>query len=190
VIPADLPWPRLAIAPARDAGVSEPDARFERVVKEHGAALSRLAFAYAADAADRDDLLQDILFALWRALPAFRGECTERAYVFRVAHNRALTHRRRRRRAVPPQAATVLGDPPPDPASRAAAAERHARLMAAVRRLPASQRQVVMLYLEGLTNLEIADVLGVTANNVGVRLARAREMLRAWLGPEQAEGSA
>jgi RNA polymerase sigma-70 factor (ECF subfamily) len=57
--------------------------------------------------------------------------------------------------------------------------------MAAVRQLPPSQRQVVMLYLEGLVNLEIAEVLGVTANNVGVRLARARQLLRELLGAEQ-----
>jgi len=182
-----LPWPGAATPPAREAALSESDARFERVVKEHGAALSRLAQAYAADAADRDDLQQDILFALWRALPAFRNECTERAFIFRVAHNRALTHRRRWRRAVPVEAAAMVGDPPPDPASRAAAKERHSRLMAAVRRLPGSQRQVVMLYLEGLTNLEIADVLGVTPNNVGVRLARARQMLRDLLGAVHAE---
>lgn len=52
--------------------------RFERVVREYGAALARLAAAYAPDRANRDDLSQEILLAIWRALPRFRGESSTR----------------------------------------------------------------------------------------------------------------
>src|SRR4030095_8654443 len=71
---------------------------FERLMREHGASLVRLASAYERNTASRDDLVQEMALALWRALPAFRGECSERTLVFRIAHNRAVTHVGRNRR--------------------------------------------------------------------------------------------
>ena len=66
--------------------------RFEHVLGEHGAAISRLAYSYEAVAGIREELVREIALAIWRALPHFRGECSERTFVFRIAHNRGLTH--------------------------------------------------------------------------------------------------
>ena len=57
----------------------------------------RLAASYTEHSSDRDDLFQDIAIALWKALPGFRGECSERTFLFRVAHNRAIDYLRRHR---------------------------------------------------------------------------------------------
>jgi RNA polymerase sigma-70 factor (ECF subfamily) len=70
----------------------------------------------------------------------------------------------------------------PDPEGSLGSAERHAALLTAVRELPLSQREVVTLALEELSYDEIADVLGTTTSNVGVRLNRAKEALRAKMG--------
>ena len=153
--------------------------RFARLVREHGPALRRLAGAWERDAAAQEDLLQEILFALWRALPRFRGEATERTFVFRVAHNRALTHRFRR----PPRGASLdeaveVSDPSPSPEALAAADQQRQRLAAALRRLPVVLRQVLVLGLEGLSRGEMAEVLGTTENNATVRLSRARKALQ------------
>ena len=161
--------------------------RFERVVREHGAALARLAATYAPESADRDDLAQEILLAIWRALPRFRGESSERTFVFRVAHNRGITYRSRRRRHLPPLPeeggdAREVPDAGPDPAARLERARRHERLIAAVGRLPGPQRLAVLLHLEGLSHREIAAVQGITEENVAVRLTRARRALRQLLG--------
>ena len=75
------------------------DRDFDRVLAEFGPALRRLAGSYETDPGRRDDLAQEIAIALWRALPRFRGECSLRTFVYRVAHNRALTHVWRRGRA-------------------------------------------------------------------------------------------
>jgi RNA polymerase sigma factor (sigma-70 family) len=155
--------------------------RFERIAGEYGPALARLAAAYARDKADRDDLLQEILVAIWRALPSFRGDASERTFVFRIAHNRGITFATRRRPAQPMDLETLV-DPRPDPASTLAFSDRHERLMAAVHRLAEPQRQCVMLNLEGLSNRQIAEVQGATENNVAVRLTRARKALRELLG--------
>jgi RNA polymerase sigma factor (sigma-70 family) len=165
----------------------EPGQAFDRVAREYGAALARLAAGYAADPADRDDLVQEILVALWRALPTFRGESSERTFVFRVAHNRALTFVARRRRHAPLEDAGPVADPRPLADAALARAQRHARLVDAVRRLPEPQRQTVMLHLEELSHEEIAEVQGTTVGNVAVRLTRARKALRALLGEEEGD---
>lgn len=154
--------------------------RFDRIVREHGPALRRLALTYAGTAADADDLFQEICFGLWRSLPSFRGDCSERTFAFRIGHNRGLTYRARRRQHEPIDDA--VADHGPGPETIAARAVRRDRLLAAVRRLPEGLRQVVTLSLEGLTAPEIGEVLGITDNNVAVRLTRARQRLRAELG--------
>jgi RNA polymerase sigma-70 factor (ECF subfamily) len=154
------------------------DQHFERVVLAYRGALRRLAAAYEPDAHEQEDLVQDILFALWRALPSFRGECSERTFVYRVAHNRALTHRRHaRQRGEALERAEAVADPRSNPAERAEAVQRREYLLDAIRRLPPAYRQVVTLRLEDLSNAEIAEVLGVSENTIAIRLTRARKAL-------------
>ncbi|MDP9193911.1 MAG: sigma-70 family RNA polymerase sigma factor [Acidobacteriota bacterium] len=151
---------------------------FESVVNTYGPALRRLASAWERDVAAREDLLQEILLALWRSLTRFRGECSEKTFVYRVAHNRALTHRFRTR--VPTDsldAAAPAIDPGPTPEAEASATQRIEVLMRALQSLPTAPRQILTLALEGLTRAEIAEILGITENNAGVRLSRARRML-------------
>ena len=62
-----------------------------RVLVDHARPLSRLVASDARSSADRADLLQDIALAIWLSLPGFRGACSERTFVLRAAHNRALT---------------------------------------------------------------------------------------------------
>jgi RNA polymerase sigma-70 factor, ECF subfamily len=155
---------------------------FEQIVRAHGDALSRLAWGYAADAADHDDVLQDILVAIWRALPRFRGESSERTFIFRIAHNRGSTFVSRRRAHEPLAPDQSIADPRPGPDEELDRARRYARLTAAVRTLPAAQRQAVILRLEGFSLQEIAALQDVTENNVSVRLTRARDRLRELLG--------
>jgi RNA polymerase sigma-70 factor (ECF subfamily) len=164
----------------------DQEAAFERIIRDHGPALRRLALGYGRSRADGDDLFQDICFALWRALPSFRGECSERTFAFRIGHNRGLTFRSRRR----PDGLDLsedLSDGRPGPDSAAAASIQRDRLLDAVRRLPEPHRQVVLLSLEDLSHAEIGQVLGITENNVAVRLNRAKKALRVILAPELEE---
>ena len=153
--------------------------RFTALLDAHGPSLSRLAGSYTRDRGERDDLFQEIALAIWRALPGFRGECSERTFAFRVAHNRGLSYLAKRRLPI-----TDLDDdiePPastPDPEQALSIEQQGERLADAVQRLPIGQRQVVTLTLEGLNYRDIAEVLGISESNVGARLTRARQMLR------------
>jgi len=151
---------------------------FEHIVHAYSDALVRLAWGYADNLADHDDLLQDILVAIWRALPRFRGEASERTFVFRIAQNRGITFLSRRRVHDSLDEHAAIADPRPGPDEELDRAAQHARLIAAVRTLPTALRETVMLRLEGCAVPEIAAVLNVTENSVSVRLNRARDRLR------------
>lgn len=171
-----------------DPSVETTEQLFDRILRQYGPALSRLAFGYEKVAGPRDELVQEIALAIWQALPQFRGECSERTFIYRIAHNRGLTHVCKRRPPsdpldeLPPSLEPV--DPRPHPEEQMSILSQRDRLRTAIQRLPLVYRQVVMLTLEDLSNAEIADVLGITENNVGVRLNRARKALK-----EQLEGA-
>jgi RNA polymerase sigma-70 factor (ECF subfamily) len=155
-------------------------ARYETLLETWAPAIRRTVRLYETNAAAREDLFQDVCLALWQALPRFRGDSSERTFVFRVAHNRGASHawRRRRRQMAPLDASPEPMDRSPSPEAAAMADQRRDDLARAVLELPLGLRQTATLLLEGLTPREIADVLGITENNVGVRLARARQALR------------
>ena len=157
--------------------------RFEALIAEHGAMVARICASYERDPELARELAQDVFLAVWRALPSFRGESSTRTFVARIAQFRAVSHVAARVR-VP--ASTDLDDaaviaPGPLPDAQAIAANQRERLLEAVRRLPIAYRDPVILTLEDFTPAEIADVLGVRANVVSIRLTRARTLLRAWL---------
>ncbi|ATQ44936.1 hypothetical protein CSW64_08490 [Caulobacter mirabilis] len=144
--------------------------------------LRRIAAAYEADPALREELGQEILTSIWRALPSFRGDASIRTFVARVAHNRCIDHVARR--AALPRSAPLdesWASDAPSPLEALERIDQHERLTRAVRSLPLPLRQVAIQTLEGFTPAEIADVLGVGANVVSVRLTRAKAALRAIL---------
>lgn len=183
-----VPAPDLAAArrpasrpePSGVNRLAEPD--IVAVLREHGPMLARIAASYESEPARRDDLLQEISLAAWRALSAWRGESSLRTFLARVAHNRAIDHLARERRALGEDLDDGLPDPGAGPLHHAEAAQRRQDLVAAVRRLPLGQRQVVVLALEGFSQREIGDALGVEENTVAQRLSRARRQLQDWLG--------
>ena len=154
----------------------------EQVMARHGPALARIASSYERDRGLRDELVQEIAVAIWRALPSLKDEARLRPFVFRIAHNRAVSHVARQV-ARPGQEALseTLADGGPDPERRLAERERSRRLVEAVRRLGLPYRQVITLVLEDLTYEEIAEALGLTVSNVGVRINRAKAQLKAML---------
>jgi RNA polymerase sigma factor (sigma-70 family) len=160
--------------------------QFDRILSEHGAAISRLAFSYETVASVREELVQEIALAIWQALAHFRGECSERTFVYRIAHNRGLSHVWKRR--PPHQPLEEIAefdqpiDPRPHPEEQAARTDQRVRLMSAIQSLPVTHRQMIVLMLEGLSHAQMAEVMGITENNVAVRLNRARKMLKDALG--------
>jgi RNA polymerase sigma-70 factor (ECF subfamily) len=163
--------------------MAQIDVDYRNICALYGDSLFRLACSYESAPDAREDLLQEVHLALWKALPGFRGECSLRTFVYRVAHNRGLTHVwRRRTTPVACEDLDEIGDSAPSPEASAIRRDGEASLMDAIRKLPVVYRQVITMALEELPQAEIAAVLGITENNVAVRLNRARKLLREQMG--------
>jgi RNA polymerase sigma-70 factor (ECF subfamily) len=162
---------------------SQQDDRYVRAADVFGPALERLARAYEADADQQKDLLQDIHFALWRSFARFDGRCSEATWVYRVAHNVAASHvaGRKRRRAggmLTLDELELRPDPAqPDPEAQTSERQALARLTALVRALAVPDRQVVLLYLEGLDAAAIGEICGLTPGAVAVKIHRLKAVL-------------
>jgi RNA polymerase sigma-70 factor, ECF subfamily len=159
---------------------------YDRILADFGPGLARLAASYESDAHSREDLLQEIRLAIWVALPNFRGESSLRTFLYRIAHNRALTHVWRRTKTASVEV-DELEDPAASPETSAIQRSDSSRLLEAIRLLPIPFRQVLTLALEELSHAEIAAVLGISENNVAVRMNRARNLLKERLGRESLE---
>lgn len=141
--------------------------------------LVRFAASFERNRHLREDLVQEILLAVWQALPSFRGESSLKTYVLGIAHRRCASHVMRA--AARPEHEALdedWVDDQPGPETLARLGQQQERLLAAVRRLPVGQRQLVLLALEGASYEDIAGLLGISVNNVGVRLNRAKAALK------------
>ena len=155
---------------------------FEQVAREHDAMIKRIVSSHEMAPHLAEELVQDIYMAIWKALPSFRRDASLRTFVARIATNRAVTHVVRALKL--PPSSEVREDLPasdPSPETRAIVQDRRTHLLVAVRQLPLTYRETVLLALEGLTAGEIADVLGISANAVAIRLSRGKELLRGLL---------
>lgn len=150
----------------------------EVVIDRYGPALWRLAGSFEFDHSRREDLLQDMMVAIWRALPGLKDSSRLKAYVFRIARNRAVSHVARQVRH--PRSEPLTDEVPgaqSSPYGEAEQSERQRRLRQVVNALPLGQREAITLFLEGFSHAEIAEVLGISENNAAVRINRARASL-------------
>lgn len=153
--------------------------RFESWIRDHVAILYRVVNAFAAGD-DRHDLMQEVMLALWRAAPAFLQHSQASTFVYRVAHNAALTWRRSERKHQ--RHVAVAGDidwmaRPEAGRSRGDTPARLEALYAAIRSLAPLDRSLILLSLDGLGYREIAEIHGLSETNVGARLTRTRQRL-------------
>ena len=152
---------------------------FDEILNTYGATIRRIAASYAPPGAGREDLEQEILLQVYQAMPRWREESQQRTYVYRIAQNcgiRSLknTHKQRAREPWDDQITH-----PADAETSLQQARQYERLASCVRQLPLNQRLPLILRLEGLSYDEIATILELSVNTVGVRLHRATQTLKA-----------
>jgi RNA polymerase sigma-70 factor (ECF subfamily) len=153
------------------------DGNFLALLNEYRGALHRVCRNYANGIDDREELLQEIVYQLWRAFPSYRREAAPITWIYRIALNTAITAIRRRTRRPP----HVPLDAAPEPTSAPAAGSDSGQvelLYRAMRKLGEVERGLLVCYLDGLSYREIGDVLGISETNVGARLSRTRARLQ------------
>lgn len=152
---------------------------FDRWLAEHAAVLHHVANGFA-EGADRHDLMQELMLALWRAVPAYRGGAQPSTFIYRVAHNTALTWKRTERnyrQRVDRFEADALRATHTEPVVSARERETLELLYAAIRGLPPVDRSLILLHLDGVSYADMAEIHGLTESNVGVRLNRLKQRL-------------
>ena len=142
--------------------------------------ILKVCRVYAWNPADQDDLYQEILFQIWRGLPALKDKQFANTWLYRVAINTAISFVRKRAsrsdRVVYVEHAnltrTIESQQKTEPTD-----DRLATLYSAIYKLDTLERALVTLFLEDFTYEQIAEITGITANNVGVMLHRAKKKL-------------
>jgi len=164
--------------------MSAQDDLYRQAARDHGAAVERLAQAYEADPEARRDLLQEIHIALWRSFAGFDGHCSMRTWIYRVAHNMAVSHICRSRKTKRLNLLSIEeleeSEEPAAPGSAAAAVESQLllrQIYALIRRLNPADRQIIMLYLEGLDAASISEVTGISPGYAATKIHRIKKVL-------------
>jgi RNA polymerase sigma-70 factor (ECF subfamily) len=157
------------------------DDLYGQAAQAYGPAMDRLARAYEADPDARRDLAQEIQLALWRSFEGFDGRCSLRTWIYRVAHNAAVSHVMRQRRA---KTSILVGleeiEALPDPRDEQRVADQRMaldRLLALIRRLHPLDRQVILSYLEGLDAASISEITGISPGHVATKIHRIKNIL-------------
>ena len=152
-----------------------PAQELDRLVEQYQVAVLRTCYLYLHDRSQAEDAVQETFLKVYRNLASFRGECSEKNWIMKIAMrvcydmNRSGWARFFNRRVTPemlPEASVPFE-------------ERDDALASAMMRLPVRLREVILLYYyQGLTVNEIAEVLGITQPSVSNRLKRGRDKLK------------
>lgn len=156
----------------------DPNYELERLVLQYQQPLLRTCFLYLRDRALAEDAVQDTFLKAYRSLASFRGECSEKTWLMKIAMNTCCDLRRahRLRRIDPCRIPDLL------PQAAEPFTEAEEALVTQVMQLPRKLREVILLYYyQDMTVTEIAVSLGISQSSVSGRLKRAREKLRALL---------
>lgn len=154
-------------------------AQFLNVIDLHKGIIYKVANAYCRDQENRKDLIQEITLQLWLAFPKYDEQFMLTTWIYRIALNVSVSFFRKqvsRDKVNHPLTEEILTlityEDPSDVHSDLT------MLHEFIRQLKELDRALMLLYLEGRSQSEIADILGITASNVSTKVGRIKEQLR------------
>lgn len=163
-----------------DIITSESD--FVRLINRHQGIIHKVCGMYCHDKDDKKDLFQEVVLQLWKSFGSFRGDSKVTTWIYRVALNTAISAFRKESKKPDQSDINTLPVQIPEDTDFQEKNEQFQLLYQAIRQLSEIERALVMLYLDDLPYEEIAELMGITANNARVRMNRIREKLRQIMG--------
>lgn len=157
--------------------------RFIAAIKGSEGFIIKLASAYTNTTEDKNDLAGEIIYQLWKSFHTFSEGAKISTWIYRVALNTAIYQLKQSKKKVPTvpineeifsHADTSMGDE-----------DKWNTLKQQINRLNLLDRGIIMLYLEGKSYDEIADITGISKSNVGTRLQRIREKIKQQINKQQ-----
>ena len=158
--------------------MSGEEKKFIDLINEHQGLIHNVCIMYESDREVRNDLFQEIVLQLWKSFHTFRGDSKITTWMYRIALNTAISGYRKQTRNVKTEDLDEVHLNISEQYSGDDGEENAQKLQWAIRQLSEIERAMVMMALEEIPYDEIAETIGITQNNVRVRMNRVREKLR------------
>lgn len=152
---------------------------FLNQINDHLGIAHKVCRLYCQDQEDRADLLQEMLFQLWKSYPSFGERSSFTTWMYRVCLNTALTWRKKSIRTNW-ESLSLSHQQIPEPTDGPEEEQRQA-LFQAIATLSPLNKAIVLLYLDEVSYDEMATITGLTKSNVSVRLVRIKKELEVQL---------
>ncbi|MDD6581381.1 MAG: sigma-70 family RNA polymerase sigma factor [Bacteroidales bacterium] len=153
---------------------NDKEHEFELLVRQHKRTIYTVCYMFSTNKDEIDDLFQEILIRLWNGFDRFEGRSSAKTWIYRVALNTAINQDRKERRR--PQTVPLTVDIDPYEADNPQTQQIRV-LYDRISRLDPIDRSLILLWLEGISYDEIGAIIGISPNNVGVKLTRIKEKL-------------
>ncbi len=157
--------------------VDYSETTFEKLIVENQNLIHKICNLYENSEADKKDLFQEITLQLWRSFSSFQEKSKFSTWMYRVALNTAITQKRKKSRSPLSTAISETEYDIPDSSAEESSEEDLKALSWAISQLKPVDRAIIFLYLEEKSYQEIADIIGITTKNVGVKIVRIKAKL-------------
>jgi RNA polymerase sigma factor (sigma-70 family) len=150
--------------------------KFIEMISAHEGLIYKVAKMYSNSLEDEQDLYQDIVYQLWKSFTTFRNEAKITTWMYRIALNTSIHFLDKAKKKVHQvQIEEALLNQPDtiDDAKQ----DQHDKLFVQIKKLNDVEKGIILLYLEGKSYEEIAEITGFTVTNIGTRLGRIRQKL-------------
>jgi RNA polymerase sigma-70 factor (ECF subfamily) len=147
---------------------------FVELIQKNERLIYKVCSIYTSDELPMADLYQEVVYNLWKSFPKFRNECSNTTWIYRVALNSCITGLRKELRRPQQVSILELKDHFPEPESMT---ENIKEMYKLIHQLNTLDRAIIMLYLEEKTYQEMADITGLTLNNIAIKIKRIKEKL-------------
>ena len=148
---------------------------FTQLVRENKSTIYTVCYMFSKDEDEVNDLFQETLINMWKGIDSFREESKISTWIYRVALNTCLLQERKKKKEVKKVPLNMnvnfFEDNDPDSTQVRILHQR-------IGKLGPVDRALVMMWLEGMSYDEIGAVMGITPQNVGVKLFRIKEKLK------------
>ncbi|WP_269236820.1 RNA polymerase sigma factor [Flavobacterium flavigenum] len=148
---------------------------FIKSINEYQNIIHKICRLYRNSPEDREDLFQEIVYQLWKSYPKFKGESKISTWIYRVAFNTSIVTFRKNKISI----SNYKNIPEKfHPTLENSYSENEERIFELLSKLNSIEKSIITLYLEDYNYEEIATIIGISENNVGVKLNRIKNKLK------------
>jgi len=150
---------------------------FLEMLSDYQGILHKVSLIYFKNNADREENIQEIIYQLWKSYPGLKNKNSIGSWIYAVSINTSIARLKKQSRIQYTDKIPEIPDRA-DFVRRIELDESLQSLLDAIHRLDEINRSVILLYLEEKSYDEIAEIIGISKSNVGVRINRIKEILR------------